>query len=709
MRYSQILLLMIFFVGLTCSMYAQPTNLSQLKQQLKELEQKENHLSDTAYINTRNNIAFIFADRFPDSAFIILKDAEKQNKAISFYKGEIDRLNIFGNAYQTKGDFNKGMEYYERAYKLAEQKGFKKLMPGILGNIALVYLNQGNYPQALEKFYKALEGGEALNDQLLVRSSLNNIGNIDFYQGKMNEAAEAYEKVLKISEEIRDTTSIIVALNNLGEVSLEQNDPAKALTQLRRAHQLATLKNVSDMLVAVNNSLGDTYNRLDSTQKAVDYFTSALSLSSKQSNARAKCKALIGLAKVKYKEGKLSEGLTDALTGLAIANEMGQAQLQRDANKVVADIYEKMGSNDSAFTYFKDYKLYSDSLVSIENERAATEYKTGYKLSKQQFEFERRALKQRSLLFTVLAVLIFLLIILWIILRNRKRLTKTNLELQHKNELIEGQKVEAEKTLSKLKAAQKQLIQSEKMASLGELTAGIAHEIQNPLNFVNNFSEISNELFNEMNEELDKGNLVEAKEIAADIKLNLEKIHHHGNRAGNIIKGMLQHSRTSTGVKEPTDINNLADEYLRLSYHGLRAKDKSFNSSMKTDFDNSIGKINIVPQDFGRVLLNLLNNAFFAVKEKGKMNIEEYEPIVSISTKKVDDTIEITVRDNGSGIPQNLLDKIFQPFFTTKPTGEGTGLGLSLSYDIIKAHEGQLKVTTKETEFTEFKIILPGA
>jgi ligand-binding sensor domain-containing protein/signal transduction histidine kinase len=258
-----------------------------------------------------------------------------------------------------------------------------------------------------------------------------------------------------------------------------------------------------------------------------------------------------------------------------------------------------------------------------------------------------------------------------------------------------------------LKATQAQLVQSEKMASLGELTAGIAHEIQNPLNFVNNFSEVNKELIDEMQQEMDKGNLVDAKAISNDIKENEEKINHHGKRADAIVKGMLQHSRTSTGVKEPTDINALADEYLRLSYHGLRAKDKEFNAIMNTDFDKSIGKINIIPQDIGRVLLNLYNNAFYVVNEKKKQQPNGYEPTISVNTKKINNTVEITVKDNGNGIPQKVIDKIFQPFFTTKPTGEGTGLGLSLSYDIVKAHGGEIKVNTIEGEFTEFVIQLP--
>jgi signal transduction histidine kinase len=272
---------------------------------------------------------------------------------------------------------------------------------------------------------------------------------------------------------------------------------------------------------------------------------------------------------------------------------------------------------------------------------------------------------------------------------------------------LQTEKKRAEDALTELKAAQSQLIQSEKMASLGELTAGIAHEIQNPLNFINNFSEVSNELIDEMNDEIDKGDLAEAKAIAADIKQNLEKIHHHGKRADGIVKGMLQHSRSSSGIKEPTDINKLADEYLRLAYHGLRAKDKSFNASMKTDYDESIGNINIIPQDMGRVILNLITNAFYVVDEKKKQIGEDYEPTVYVSTKKVDETVEVSVKDNGNGIPQKVLDKIFQPFFTTKPTGQGTGLGLSLSYDIVKAHGGELLVETKEGEGSNFSIQLP--
>ena len=273
------------------------------------------------------------------------------------------------------------------------------------------------------------------------------------------------------------------------------------------------------------------------------------------------------------------------------------------------------------------------------------------------------------------------------------------------------QKEALEKTVLELKTTQTQLIHAEKMASLGELTAGVAHEIQNPLNFVNNFSEMSVELIEELKEERrkEKGERDEDLEIEllADIVQNLEKISHHGKRASSIVKGMLEHSRTSSGVKELTDINALADEYLRLSYHGLRAKDKNFNALLKTDYAKNIGKVNIVPQDIGRVVLNLMTNAFYAVTEKKKEISQGYEPTVLVSSVKFNDKIELKISDNGQGIPEKVLAKIFQPFFTTKPTGEGTGLGLSLSYDIIKAHGGTLECESVENEGTTFIIKLP--
>ena len=297
--------------------------------------------------------------------------------------------------------------------------------------------------------------------------------------------------------------------------------------------------------------------------------------------------------------------------------------------------------------------------------------------------------------------------VIWgfIVYRSRK-LLEENKQLEEK---VTRRTEQLNLSLKELKSTQNLLIQSEKMASLGELTAGIAHEIQNPLNFVNNFSEINSELVAEMKNEIAKGNMEEINSLAGQIEDNERKILHHGKRADAIVKGMLQHSNTNSGIKEPTDLNKLVDEYLRLSYHGLRARDKTFNADLQTDYDKSIGKISIVSQDIGRVLLNLFNNAFYAVSEKSRQIPDVYKPIVRVNTRMMHDKVEIRVADNGNGIPPKILDKIFQPFFTTKPTGQGTGLGLSLSYDIIKAHGGELKVESKEGEGAEFVVLIPIA
>jgi signal transduction histidine kinase len=360
---------------------------------------------------------------------------------------------------------------------------------------------------------------------------------------------------------------------------------------------------------------------------------------------------------------------------------------------------------------------FKDSIYSKEKNKELQNITFNDQLKRQQIIETQLKFKSKVQLFALVSGLFIVVLIAGILWRNNRHRKKAYVLLQTQKQETDLQKAKVEQAFVELKSTQSQLIHSEKMASLGELTAGIAHEIQNPLNFVNNFSEVSNELIDEMNDELDKGDIPEAKEIAKDLKQNLEKINHHGKRADNIVKGMLQHSRTSSGVKEPTDINALADEYLRLAYHGLRAKDKSFNATMKTNFDETIGKVNVLGQDLGRVILNLITNAFYAVQEKfsealAKEN-SNYKPTVTVSTKKTTtpsgaEGIEIRVKDNGNGIPEAIKKKIFQPFFTTKPTGQGTGLGLSMSYDIVtKGHGGALKVDSKEGEGSTFIMELP--
>jgi len=274
---------------------------------------------------------------------------------------------------------------------------------------------------------------------------------------------------------------------------------------------------------------------------------------------------------------------------------------------------------------------------------------------------------------------------------------------------LREQKDALQVSMQELKASQLQLIQKEKMASLGELTAGIAHEIQNPLNFVNNFAEINQDLINDIAERLDVEKLSdelksEINPLIKDLSDNLTKISQHGKRADNIVKNMLQHSRVQSGVMELTEINTLIDEYVQMSYHNFRTKNKFFKCTINTSFDPSIERINVIPVEIGRMLFNLLNNAFYSLKEKIKVKGSDFEPIVSVATHKNENRVDLVIRDNGLGIQRKFIDKIYQPFFTTKPTGEGTGLGLSLSYDIVKAHQGEMRVNSEEGEFAEFVV-----
>lgn len=703
-------LLMLFLTDIFIpgNLYCQKSAIEQLNSKLQILKKNDDFLNDTAFINTMNLKARYYVNSYPDSTLFILAQLKSGHSSSDFDRSEFETFKIRGNAYRAKGNYQKALDNYQKAIQFAENLNDKKASNLIAMNIGLVYLNQGNYPVALQKFYEAQKMAELIGDSDIAISCLNNIAIVHFYQGKMDEAEKAYLELFEIAKKRNDTTDIILSLNNLGEVCIEKKEFDKALDYLLEAKTLSEKKNIPEYEALSTNSLGATYLEMDSLDKSLIYFSKSNDLSVKLNNAREICKSFLGLAEVYSRQLNFNQALNYGKQALEKARHMGQAQLLRDAYEILAKIYEAKGDGLNALKYYKQYHTYADSLVNIENERVAANYKADLEISQKEIAFERKNVRLRWIIFSSIAALISTIIILWIINRNRRRSVRANKELQQKNAIIEDQKLEVESTLNHLKTTQNQLIQAEKMASLGELTAGIAHEIQNPLNFVNNFSEVSVELLNEMKDELDSGNPDLAKELADDVIQNLGKINTHGKRADSIVKGMLQHSRSNSGDKELTDINELIDEFVRLSYHGLRAKDKTFNATIKTEFDPSIGLINIVAQDVGRVILNILTNAFYEVSEKRKQDTSDYEPTVEVITNKLENAIEVRISDNGNGITKAILDKIFQPFFTTKPTGEGTGLGLSLSYDIItKGHGGELRVESEEGKGSTFIINLP--
>ena len=553
------------------------------------------------------------------------------------------------------------------------------------------YRLTGNYVKALELHRQAVAMAEKTGNKILIGFSLNQMGHI--YKDRLeNEKALTLYKDAFQNFESAGRNDIWYACMNIGMVYYNMGKYDSALyyskEALKRIDNSPGVGNQSAVFLIIA-SVYSQKNIPDSTEK---YFTLALDLATSTQSPRYMNMTYVALAEHFNRRQQYDSSAFYYKKAVYIVSGTEMNNLVLKPAKKLTEYYQNINA-DSTVKYWKVYSAANDSVNSIRTNQQIQMLTFEEDQRKRDIEAAQVAYQNKIRTGLLLGGLTVFSVIAIILYRNNRQKQKANKGL--------------EKALVDLKSTQTQLIQSEKMASLGELTAGIAHEIQNPLNFVNNFSEVNAELIDEAGQEIEKGNINEVKILLNDIRENEQKINHHGKRADGIVKGMLQHSRSSSGTKEPTDINALCDEYLRLSYHGLRAKDKSFNATMKTDFDNSIGNINIIPQDIGRVILNLLTNAFYVVDEKKRSGVSAYEPTVSISTKKSGDKVQIKVTDNGNGIPQKILDKIFQPFFTTKPTGQGTGLGLSMSYDIVtKGHGGELKVETKEGEGSQFIIIL---
>ena len=617
-----------------------------------------------------------------DSAISYGQKALALAQQIKYLRGEARALHALAVIYRILGEDSKSLEALFKGLQIAEENHYPIELERCLNSIGLVYYELNDFPQAIDYFKLSNTIDETIRINGVGPAQLCNIANVYKYNNQLDSAnvylTKAYHKFKKLQSEgnphpyqSRITEYFLL---NTGQVQFQLGNRPMAFECLQKCIQIIS-KNTNHLAGSnVYNALANFFKQMKLPDSCIYY----------------------------------------AKKGLAEAQTMNFKRNISIISSLLAEQYESKDIRESLY-YLKIAKSANNEVYNANKTMSLLKTMSDEQKRQRLVEAQKIAYQNKVKQYSLLAGLGAFLLIAFILYRNNQQKEKANSRLQKQKEEIDTQREKAEKALDSLKITQTQLIQSEKMASLGELTAGIAHEIQNPLNFVNNFSDVNAELIEELKEAMERGNLTDAKAISNEIKSNEQKINHHGKRADSIVKGMLQHSRESKGQKELTDINALTDEYLRLSYQSLRTKDKDFHATLITDFDRRISKINIVPQEIGRVLLNLFSNAFYTVAEKKKRLVEGmtpesttegYEPTVSVTSKKIDDKIEIRVRDNGSGIPQKAMNKIFQPFFTTKPAGQGTGLGLSLSYDTIKAHGGELNVETKEGEYSEFIISL---
>ena len=632
--------------------------------------------NDTVRMDIYENLGWYYEEINRDSMIFYSEQVLQLARQLNLKLDEASALSMKGVSLLDLEDFSKSLESLMQALKIEEDPASEKYTWN---------LPKGGTPRKARL--------DALGFTHL------DMGHLYGATGNTDKQISNYFTAISLAESVQDTVLISLGYGNLGGVYLGLYKLDSALLFFQRGLRFDAYLPFEQRKYEGSNlaSIGDVYQQKGNFKEALNAYLKAVNANKENNNLTDLAHSYGGLSFLYGTFKKTDSSMFYARKDLETAQSVGQPQYMVDAYLLLSHVYSSRKNRDSTLKYLQLYTPLDDSLNNAKKKNLLAYQNVGFdeQIRLQKLEEEKIQTQTKIRTYAMLASLTVFIIIGLILYRNNRQKQKANKVL--------------ESTLTNLKSTQSQLIQSEKMASLGELTAGIAHEIQNPLNFVNNFSDVNTELIDEAGQEIDKGNISEAKSILSDIKENEQKINHHGKRAGDIVKGMLQHSRTSTGVKEPTDINALADEYLRLSYHGLRAKDKTFNAEMKTDFDTSIGKINIIQQDIGRVLLNLYNNAFYACNERSRSSVNarlnepfgqeqksqnpiSYEPTVSVTTKKSGNSVLITVSDNGNGIQQNIVDKIFQPFFTTKPTGSGTGLGLSLSYDIVKAHGGEIKL-----------------
>ena len=611
-----------------------------------------------------------------DEAIPLLNEALTLFELLDDLEGQAVANGLLAIIQRNGGDAVASLKLSFKALELSHKIGFRENEGSDLYFIGVTYKQLGNFEKALDYLYQSLHIFREDENRLFQSYPINVIGSIYFENGEYSKALEYFDEGLAIRQASYDKLGEAGSLDNIGFTHFKLGNYPQAISYCEQS--LVIAESTQDERTQSNAllHLAEIYKLTGDVEKATKFSNRSLELKKAIGDRRREVEMLLFLADL-YKSVDHNKVLQVLNNALQIAEETKMLDLFSRTHFQLSGYYKQGGNYEEAVKHLEAH-------INLEK------------------EFNKNVIGQKILSLEITHK----------VEETRKEADaakQKNEELTRLNEEIEDQRKKLEDALTNLKATQAQLIQSEKMASLGSLTAGIAHEIQNPLNFVNNFSDVNKELLIELNEEIEKRNYRDAKTIIKNAIENEEKINHHGNRADAIVKAMLQHSRTTSGQKEPTDIDKLADEYLRLAYHGFREKNNSFEAKIETDFDSAIGKINVVPQDIGRVLLNLINNAFYAVQERRKQNLNRYEPTVSVATRKHNGKIEIKVKDNGTGIPESILDKVFQPFFTTKPTGQGTGLGLSLAYDLVKSHGGEIKAETRVGSGSEFIVQLPVA
>ena len=600
------------------------------------------------------------------------------------------------------------MQYAQEGLRIAHDISYPRGEARIQNRIGTIFRLTSNYGRSLEAHLASVAVAKATNDIDALARTYNNLGNLYAEQKNSPKAIGFYQKTAALATRLNNLSLKRIALSNIGSEYALYNRLDSALTYTRTAYQLALQLKAEDSQIELVN-LGNIYKRMGRNKLALSYYRKSRPVSLAVGNDRTLSQTYLEMAEVFQTLHQPDSTAFYAKKSLQLAQSANMLTNVVKISTLLSALYEPTAPRLSLH-YFRLAAVAKDSLESAEKVRNFQNVEFSEKLRQEELQQAGDTYRSRMTLYVVLGVMALFGVTALLLFRHNRQQQNANRLLRRQRDEIDRQRNKAEGTLSELKATQAQLIQKEKLASLGELTAGIAHEIQNPLNFVNNFSEVSAELVSELEEEQQKPDRdpdLEA-ELLSDLKQNLQKITHHGGRASSIVKGMLEHSRTATGERQPTDLNALTEEYLRLAYQGIRAKDKTFNCELKTEFTPDLSKVDVVAQDIGRVLLNLYNNAFYAVQQRQRTTPPEYKPTVRVSTKQFDNQVEIRVFDNGTGIPDAVKAKIFQPFFTTKPTGEGTGLGLSLSYDIVtKGHGGTLTVESVEGEGTEFVICLP--